>query len=41
VDVGVNDASATFRSRGIARFSCFWGGFLAKSEDGATTQPGL
>jgi hypothetical protein len=40
-DVGVNDASATFRSRGIARFSCFWGGFLAKSEDGATTQPGL
>jgi phospholipase/carboxylesterase len=40
-DVGVNDASATFRNRGIARFSCFWGGFLAKSEDGATTQPGL
>ena len=37
----MNDASATFRSRGIARFRCFWGAFLAESEDGATTQPGL
>ena len=37
VDVGMNDASATIRSRAIARFRCFSGAFPAKSEDGATT----